>query len=111
MLHNQNPRNVTLSRQNFNRNLSERRYVLTCTLFLIKIIQGNVAALAINSDGKQLATASEKGTLIRVWNTETLEKVTLEFKDSQFDEPSLTLNVLLWFLTPVGPDKKFNPFV
>ena len=46
-------------------------------VYVFLYIQGNVAALAINSDGKQLATASEKGTLIRVWNTETLEKVIL----------------------------------
>ncbi len=28
-----------------------------------------LAALALNSDGKRLATASDKGTLVRIWNT------------------------------------------
>jgi len=41
----------------------------------IQAHQGKLANLTINSDGKLLATASEKGTLIRIWNTATLEKV------------------------------------
>ena len=37
--------------------------------------KGKLAQIAISQDGKLLATASAKGTLIRVWNTATLEKV------------------------------------
>ena len=41
--------------------------------------QGSLAYIVINSDGKLLATASDKGTLIRVWNTNSLEKVLFFF--------------------------------
>jgi len=34
-----------------------------------------LSALALNADGSRLATASDRGTLIRVWNTLTGEKV------------------------------------
>jgi len=37
--------------------------------------KGKLAQIAISQDGKLLATASAKGTLIRIWNTATLEKV------------------------------------
>lgn len=35
---------------------------------IIRAHDNEIAALAISSDGKQLATASTKGTVIRVWN-------------------------------------------
>jgi len=57
----------------------------------LAVHQGNVAALAINSDGKQLATASEKGTLIRVWNTETLEKM-YELRRGVNDAKTFSIN-------------------
>jgi len=41
----------------------------------IEAHKGKLAQIAISQDGKLLATASAKGTLIRVWNTATLEKV------------------------------------
>jgi len=36
----------------------------------VKAHDGNLACLAISADGSLAATASEKGTLIRVWDTE-----------------------------------------
>lgn len=33
--------------------------------------ESNLAALALNSDGTRVATASDKGTLVRVWSTAT----------------------------------------
>jgi WD40 repeat protein len=42
---------------------------------LINAHDGNINAIALNMDGSRLATASEKGTLIRVFNTYTGEKV------------------------------------
>jgi len=36
---------------------------------------GPLACLTVSSDGKLAATASDKGTLIRIWNTDTGEKV------------------------------------
>lgn len=40
-------------------------------LMVIEAHQGDIAALQISSDGTLLATASEKGTIIRVFNVET----------------------------------------
>jgi len=40
----------------------------------VKAHDGNLACLAISADGTLAATASEKGTLIRVWDTETATK-------------------------------------
>lgn len=38
--------------------------------------QGPIACLALNRDGSLLASASEQGTLIRLFNTSTGEKMT-----------------------------------
>jgi len=57
----------------------------------VQVHQGNVVALAINSDGKKLATASEKGTLIRVWDTETREKL-FELRRGVNDAKTYSIN-------------------
>ncbi|KAA6403163.1 MAG: putative WD repeat domain phosphoinositide-interacting protein 2 [Streblomastix strix] len=47
-----------------------------------------VCALAFRKDGKWLATASARGTCIRVWDTTTKQKV-MEFKRSHIGKPAL----------------------
>lgn len=42
---------------------------------VISAHQGNIVCLALNRDGSLLASASETGTLIRLFNTQTGEKV------------------------------------
>jgi len=42
---------------------------------IFKAHESELSAIALNKDGTRLATASVKGTLIRVWNTQTLEKI------------------------------------
>lgn len=42
---------------------------------LIQAHQGKIDFIRLSPSGKLLATASEKGTLIRIWSTETKEKV------------------------------------
>lgn len=37
--------------------------------------EGNIVALALNSDGYRVATASDSGTLIRIWNTHSGHKL------------------------------------
>ena len=46
---------------------------------LIKAHDADLAQIALNSDGSRIASASEKGTLIRLWNCHNGEplKVTL----------------------------------
>lgn len=43
---------------------------------VISAHQGNIVSLALNRDGSMLATASEQGTLIRLFNTRLGEKIT-----------------------------------
>jgi len=42
---------------------------------IVKAHDGDIAALALNLDGTLLATASDKGTLIRIWDTATGNKI------------------------------------
>jgi len=57
----------------------------------IKAHNGSLAYIVINSDGKLLATASDKGTLIRVWNTSSLEKV-FELRRGVHDALTYSIN-------------------
>jgi WD40 repeat protein len=41
--------------------------------------QGEIAIVRLNSSGSKLATASDKGTLIRVWDTSTKQRL-IEFR-------------------------------
>ncbi|CAF0721186.1 unnamed protein product [Didymodactylos carnosus] len=42
---------------------------------VIKAHDGELAAMALNQNGTLLATASLRGTIVRIWNTSTLESV------------------------------------
>ena len=41
--------------------------------------QGEIAIVRLNTSGTKLATASDKGTLIRVWDTNTKQRL-IEFR-------------------------------
>ena len=42
----------------------------------IKAHNSSLGMIKLSQDGTMLVTASEKGTLLRVWNTETGEQMT-----------------------------------
>lgn len=47
----------------------------TSTPKIIKAHQGEITCLALNSHGTLIASASSKGTLIRIWDTTRKTKV------------------------------------
>lgn len=63
--------------------------------------QGSIAAMALNRNGELLATASEKGTLVRVWNTTKAKAVCIfrrgadkaEIRDLQFSKNNTFMSV------------------
>ena len=52
--------------------------------------QGNIVCLALNKDGSILASASDQGTLIRLFDTRTGEKISEVRRGS---EPALIKNL------------------
>ena len=72
---------------------------------VIKAHENTIAAMALNLDGRLLATASEKGTLIRLTNTETGNALA-EFRrgSDKADIYSLTFDVRTTWLS-ISSDK------
>jgi WD40 repeat protein len=72
---------------------------------VIKAHENTIAAMALNLDGRLLATASEKGTLIRLTNTETGNALA-EFRrgSDKADIYSLTFDVRTTWLA-ISSDK------
>ena len=65
---------------------------------IIQCHQGSIAAMALNKKGNLLATASEKGTIVRVWKVDTEKPLSVgvfrrgadkaEINDIQFSKMS-----------------------